>query len=92
MGVGTAKSAGKRRGTSTILHVGSERAPLSKLCAQYRYLLGLLEHFSSIPELAQMEHLPNLWNDVMLKCLKLFVDGRGKSGYVQNGRLSMVSA
>ncbi|KAJ3027579.1 Kinetochore-associated protein 1, partial [Rhizophlyctis rosea] len=42
----------------------------------HRYLLGLLEHLSAIPELAQMEYLPKLWNDVLLGCLKGFVAGK----------------
>ncbi|KAJ3048663.1 hypothetical protein HK097_010321 [Rhizophlyctis rosea] len=56
----------------------------------YRYLLGLLEHFTSIPELAQMEYLPQLWNDVMLECLKLFVDGGETAVYIYGRVISLL--
>ncbi|RKO93327.1 rough deal protein C-terminal region-domain-containing protein, partial [Blyttiomyces helicus] len=38
----------------------------------YRYLLGILEHISSIPDLARMNSLPHLWNAIMLGCLRDF--------------------
>ncbi|TPX60794.1 hypothetical protein PhCBS80983_g01508 [Powellomyces hirtus] len=40
----------------------------------YRYLLGMLEHLTSVPELAQMRSLPRLWNGVLLGCLQLLAE------------------
>ncbi|KAJ3287176.1 hypothetical protein HK104_008726 [Borealophlyctis nickersoniae] len=42
----------------------------------YRYVLGILEHFSSVPQLGQMRSLPRLWNNVMLGCLREVADGK----------------
>ncbi|KAJ3414397.1 hypothetical protein HDV05_006671 [Chytridiales sp. JEL 0842] len=35
-----------------------------------RYLLGILEHLTSIPELGQMKSLPAIWNTVLLESLQ----------------------
>ncbi|KAJ3146968.1 Kinetochore-associated protein 1 [Geranomyces michiganensis] len=40
----------------------------------YRYLLGMLEHLASVPELAQIRSLPKIWNDVLMGCLQLLAD------------------
>ncbi|KAJ3169831.1 hypothetical protein HDU88_000470 [Geranomyces variabilis] len=40
----------------------------------YRYLLGMLEHLTSVPQLAQMRTLPKIWNGVLLGCLQLLAD------------------
>ncbi|KAJ3186082.1 hypothetical protein HDU85_001000 [Gaertneriomyces sp. JEL0708] len=43
----------------------------------YRYLLGIMDHVSSVPELAQLNSLPRVWNDVLLGCLQIHANNRG---------------
>ncbi|KAL1915878.1 uncharacterized protein VTP21DRAFT_6266 [Calcarisporiella thermophila] len=36
----------------------------------FKYLAGMLEHISSVPELAQLKQLPNIWNQTLLGFLQ----------------------
>ncbi|KAJ3023527.1 Kinetochore-associated protein 1 [Thoreauomyces humboldtii] len=40
----------------------------------YRYLLGILEHLTSVSRLAQLRTLPQIWDGVLLGCLTLLAD------------------
>ncbi|KAI8821507.1 rough deal protein C-terminal region-domain-containing protein [Fimicolochytrium jonesii] len=42
----------------------------------YRYLLGMLEHLTSVPKLGQMRSLPKIWNGVLLGCLRLLTEDK----------------
>lgn len=46
--------------------------PSLSLFAQIYYLLGLLEHVTSIPELSLLKSLPTLWNNAMVSSLEYF--------------------
>ncbi|KAJ3310753.1 Kinetochore-associated protein 1 [Blyttiomyces sp. JEL0837] len=55
-----------------------------------RYLLGLLEHITACPSLSQIRSLPQIWNEVLMRCLRLVLDTKEFTTSLYDRTLSLL--
>ncbi|KND00003.1 uncharacterized protein SPPG_04350 [Spizellomyces punctatus DAOM BR117] len=56
----------------------------------YRYLLGVLEHLTSVPELSQITSLPRVWNGVLTGCLQMLSENSEATSAMHDRMLTLV--